>query len=179
MVCEKNRVVKWISFTAHSLNLVGKNAAECCSSAVIFYFLVKRYVFFTNSTHRHHILTETSKFVDASLSLRRVTTRSHSQACDSWFTRTLAGLCVYQLVCQSSDWGTVVGWYTRQSADARVNQPTQLSGCLFFECTRQPIISSCRRTRAPRSQSQFVLVHVCTNWRTFTELSRYVPFRQP
>jgi len=62
----------WIPCTAHSLNLVWKNAAECCLSAVNFFdFLEKLYVFFTNSTRRHQVLTDALKASEASLTLKR------------------------------------------------------------------------------------------------------------
>ena len=45
--------------TGHSLNLVGKTAAECCPAAVSFFSLLEEvYVFFTSSTHRYQILTD-------------------------------------------------------------------------------------------------------------------------
>lgn len=83
-VIEINSVAAWIPCTAHSLNLVGKNAAECCPSAVnFFYFLEKLYVFFTNSTHRWQVLTDALKASDASLTLKRVTTTRWSCRADA------------------------------------------------------------------------------------------------
>jgi len=74
-VIEMSNTAAWIPCTAHSLNLVGKNAAECCTSAVNFFdFLEKLYAFFTNSTRRHQILTDALEDSDASLTLKRVTT---------------------------------------------------------------------------------------------------------
>ncbi|XP_068243599.1 uncharacterized protein [Palaemon carinicauda] len=41
-VREKNNLASWIPCTAHSLNLVGKNAVECCSSAVHFFDFLEK-----------------------------------------------------------------------------------------------------------------------------------------
>jgi len=83
-VIEMSSAAAWIPCTAHSLNLVGKNAAECCPSAVnLFDFLKKLYVFFTNSTHRDQVLTDALKASDASLTLKRVTTTRWSCRADA------------------------------------------------------------------------------------------------
>lgn len=83
-VIEMNSVATWIPCTAHSLNLVGKNAAECCSSAVYFFdFLEKLYVFFTNSTHRYQVLTDALKAADVALTVKRVTTTRWSCRADA------------------------------------------------------------------------------------------------
>ena len=74
-VMEKNSLAAWIPCAAHSLNLVGKSAAECCLSAVQFFdFIEKLYVFFTSSTHRYYVLTEALKHADASLTIKRSST---------------------------------------------------------------------------------------------------------
>ena len=53
MIKERNHQAEYISCVAHSLNLVGTCAAECCQSAVRFFMFVQRlYVFFSASTHR-------------------------------------------------------------------------------------------------------------------------------
>ena len=55
-VKEINPLATWIPCTAHSLNLVGQNAAECSSGAVHFFlFLEKLFVFF----HCFHPQTRT------------------------------------------------------------------------------------------------------------------------
>lgn len=83
-VREKNNLASWIPCTAHSLNLVGKNAVECCSSAVHFFdFLEKLFVFFTISTHRYQLLDEALKKSDSSLTLKRVTTTRWSCRADA------------------------------------------------------------------------------------------------
>ena len=59
---ERNHQAEYISCVAHSLNLVGKCAAECCQSAVRFFMLVQGlYVFFSASTHRWNLLTDALK----------------------------------------------------------------------------------------------------------------------
>lgn len=53
-VLENNKLASWIPCATHSLNLVGKAAAECCIAAVEFFdFLEQLYVFFTASTKRY------------------------------------------------------------------------------------------------------------------------------
>ena len=56
----------WIPCAGHSLNLVGQASAECCRAAVAFFdFLEAIYVFFTASTHRYEILTDSLKTVES------------------------------------------------------------------------------------------------------------------
>uniref|UniRef100_UPI00358E3B13 uncharacterized protein n=1 Tax=Myxine glutinosa TaxID=7769 RepID=UPI00358E3B13 len=56
-VKEENKKATWIPCVSHSLNLVGKTAAECCSTAVSFFdFLQQLHIFFTSSTHRYAVL---------------------------------------------------------------------------------------------------------------------------
>ena len=50
------------SLCTHSLNLVGKCAAECCQSVVRFFMFVQGlYVFFSALTHRCNLLTDALK----------------------------------------------------------------------------------------------------------------------
>jgi hypothetical protein len=52
----------FVPCAAHSLNLVGKYAAECCSGALYYFdFIQNLYVFFSSSTRRWDILLKTSK----------------------------------------------------------------------------------------------------------------------
>jgi len=52
-------VAFYIPCTAHSLNLVGVSAAECCVAAVSFFgFVQALYVYFSASTHRWSVLTD-------------------------------------------------------------------------------------------------------------------------
>ncbi|XP_042204329.1 uncharacterized protein LOC121854007 [Homarus americanus] len=63
-VVAENHHAIWIPCAGHSLNLVGKAAAECCQEAIsCFYFLEAIYVFFTASTHRYAILSDLLKTV--------------------------------------------------------------------------------------------------------------------
>ncbi|XP_066965439.1 uncharacterized protein [Macrobrachium rosenbergii] len=83
-VREENSLASWIPCAAHSLNLVGKNAVECCSSAVHFFdFLEKLFVFFTISPHRYQLLGEALKNNDSSLPLKRVPTTRWSCRADA------------------------------------------------------------------------------------------------
>lgn len=53
------KTLHYFHFSGHSLNLVGQSAAECCPAAVAFFMLVEEiYVFFTASTRRYELLTE-------------------------------------------------------------------------------------------------------------------------
>lgn len=82
-VREKNNLASWIPCTAHSLNLVAKNAVESCSTVHFFDFLEKLFVFFTVSTHRHQLLTEALKNNDSALTLKHVTTTRWSCRADA------------------------------------------------------------------------------------------------
>ena len=56
-VKEMNRLAEYVPCCAHSLNLVGSVAAECCLMAVSYFqFLQKVYNFFGGSTHRWSLL---------------------------------------------------------------------------------------------------------------------------
>lgn len=56
-VQEKNPLAIYIPCAAHSLNLVGQAAVDCCSNAVKFFdYVGKLYVFFSRSTHRWDIM---------------------------------------------------------------------------------------------------------------------------
>ena len=62
IIKERNHQAEYIPCVAHSLNLVGKCAAECCQSAVRFFMFVQGlYVFFSASTHRWNLLTDALK----------------------------------------------------------------------------------------------------------------------
>lgn len=53
----KNSLVDYIPCAAHSLNLVGQSAVDCCVEAVSFFELLQRlYTFFAASTHRWGVL---------------------------------------------------------------------------------------------------------------------------
>ena len=84
-VAALNKLAVWIPCTAHSLNLVGKKAAECCDAGKTFFsFLEKLYVFFTVSTNRFKILTD--KLCSANNSVlvpKRVTTTRWSCRADA------------------------------------------------------------------------------------------------
>jgi hypothetical protein len=70
-VLEINKHAFWIPCATHSLNLVGKAAAECCTAAVEFFdFLEQLYVFFTASTKRYELMV-------IALSLENTKTRIH------------------------------------------------------------------------------------------------------
>jgi hypothetical protein len=56
---EVNSQAVYIPCAAHSLNLVGQSAVDCCIEAVTFFSLVQQiYVFFSASTKRWHTLTD-------------------------------------------------------------------------------------------------------------------------
>ena len=61
-VAAVNPLAYWLPCAGHSLNLVGKAAAECCTQAIAFFdFLEAIFVFFTASTKRYKILIDTLK----------------------------------------------------------------------------------------------------------------------
>lgn len=56
---EKNKLAKFVPCAAHSLNLVGTCAAECCNEATNFFLFVEElYVFFSATTYRWQIMKE-------------------------------------------------------------------------------------------------------------------------
>ncbi|CAI6349549.1 unnamed protein product [Macrosiphum euphorbiae] len=59
---EANPLAKFVPCSAHSLNLVGTNAVDCCTQAVLFFNLLQNvYTFFTASTHRWKVLNASVK----------------------------------------------------------------------------------------------------------------------
>ena len=67
-VAAKNKFAEWIPCTEHSSNLVVKAATECCPASVAFFdCLEKIYVFFTGSTYRYQILTQTIRSFNRSI----------------------------------------------------------------------------------------------------------------
>ncbi|CAI6371600.1 unnamed protein product [Macrosiphum euphorbiae] len=57
-----NPLAKFVPCSAHSLNLVGQNAASCCREAIHFFnFLQNLYTFFSASTYRWQILNSSIK----------------------------------------------------------------------------------------------------------------------
>lgn len=68
---EVNCQVEWIPCSAHSLNLVGKNAAKSCSEACDFFLLVQGiYNFFSASTDRWEILQNQAERGSSSSTLK-------------------------------------------------------------------------------------------------------------
>ena len=64
-VAAKNNLAAWIPCAGHSLNLVVKAAAECCTAAVSFFDILECvYVFFTASTHHYEVLGNRLKSAD-------------------------------------------------------------------------------------------------------------------
>lgn len=76
-VLENNKLASQIPCVTHSLNLVGKAAAECCTAVVEFFdFLEQLYVFFAPSTKRYKLLVkDLSSENTKTLSIRVYTTR--------------------------------------------------------------------------------------------------------
>lgn len=59
LILKGNRFATYIPCCAHSLNLVGKAAANTCPAAVLFFnFIQELFVFFTSTPTRYKILTE-------------------------------------------------------------------------------------------------------------------------
>jgi len=77
VVREKCEYAHYVPCTAHSLNLVGKCAAESCSAAVSFFdFLKQLHVFFSGSTARWRVLKESCDEVVKQLSGTRWSERA-------------------------------------------------------------------------------------------------------
>ena len=59
LIKEKNPLAEFVPYCGHSLNLVGKAAANTCSAAIHYFNYVQQiYVFFTPSTARYAALKE-------------------------------------------------------------------------------------------------------------------------
>jgi hypothetical protein len=57
LVKERHPLAEYVPCVAHSLNLVGKCAAESCQQATSFFdFVQSLYVFFSRSTHQWAVL---------------------------------------------------------------------------------------------------------------------------
>lgn len=70
---EENPLAFFIPCSAHSLNLVGSSAANCCKLAISFFELLQNlYNFFSTSTHRWNLLS--SFFTSENLSLKTLST---------------------------------------------------------------------------------------------------------
>ena len=61
IIKERNHQAEYIPCVAYSLNHVGKCAAECGQSAVIFFMLVQGLYFFSASAHTSNLLTDVLK----------------------------------------------------------------------------------------------------------------------
>ena len=71
-VAAKNNLAAWIPCAGHSLNLVGKAAAECCTATVSFFDILECvYVFFTASTLRYEVLGNAHKSADRSVCVHK------------------------------------------------------------------------------------------------------------
>ncbi|KAK9876343.1 hypothetical protein WA026_012652 [Henosepilachna vigintioctopunctata] len=56
-ILEHNKYALFIPCAAHTLNLIGRSAVDCCTSAVNFFSIVQLlYNFFSGSTHRWAVL---------------------------------------------------------------------------------------------------------------------------
>ena len=81
---EINNLAEWVPCAAHSLNLVGSSAVECCSAAVNYFGIVQSvYTFFSASPQRWSKFKERMKentFVLQGLSETRWSARSACKA---------------------------------------------------------------------------------------------------
>ena len=69
LVRNKNPRAAWIPCVAHSLNLVGKTAAECCPKSVAFFDIIQTvYTFLTGSPSRLERLKKHVRLVSKNLS---------------------------------------------------------------------------------------------------------------
>ena len=84
-VAAKNNMAAWIPCAGHSLNLVVKAAAECCTAAMSFFDILECvYVFFTASTHRCEVMSNALKSADISVCVpKRINTTRWSCRADA------------------------------------------------------------------------------------------------
>ena len=86
LIRENNKLSEFIPCCAHSLNLIGQSAVECCPAAVSFLnFVQKLCVFFSASTHRWNLLLDVFKKFGISTLKRLSDTRwsAHHDALDA------------------------------------------------------------------------------------------------
>ena len=80
----RNKAAHYIPCSTHSLNLVGNYAAECCTSASIYFDLIQNiYVFFSASTHRWNVLEEFCKKNKNPLTVKRISDTRWSARADA------------------------------------------------------------------------------------------------
>lgn len=82
---ELNSLAEYVPCSAHSLNLVGVTAAECCVLAVDFLgFLRQLYTFFSSSTHRWAILkSKLQKDIKLPKNLSQTRWSARAEACEA------------------------------------------------------------------------------------------------
>lgn len=77
-------LIEYVPCSAHSLNLVGTCAAECCSAAVSFFGLVQKlYNFFSVSTHRWELLSQKISHTSGMSTLKSLATTRWSANADA------------------------------------------------------------------------------------------------
>jgi len=90
VIRQKNPHALWVPCAGHSLNLVGKTAAESCTSAVSFFdFLQQVYVFFTASTRRYDVLIKKLQSAEKALYVPKKLSETR-WSCRADATRALA-----------------------------------------------------------------------------------------
>ena len=100
-VMNVNPLAFWIPCAGHSLNLVGKDAADCSPISVGFFdFLENLYVFFSASTKRHSLLSENMKQSESSVLLpQRISDTRWSSRADA----TKAFISCYSVIKNTLD----------------------------------------------------------------------------
>ena len=98
---EINKYAEYIPCFAHSLNLVAKCAAECCTEASIFFdFVESLYTFFSASTYRWGLLTKALKDTSSKIPiLKKLSDTRWSARADA----TKALLCGFTTIKQVLD----------------------------------------------------------------------------
>lgn len=122
-ILEKNKFAVYVPCAAHSLNLVGRRAVDCCQEAVKFFFTVQLlYTFFSASTNRWRILKDCigDKMVLKSLSDTRWEAHYNATAAIlKSFSKILESLnCIAEDQSQKGD--------TRREADNIANKMQEL-----------------------------------------------------
>ena len=79
-----NEFAEYVPCFAHSLNLVGKCAAECCEEANIFFYFCRKYLhFLSTSTNRCNLLTAALSNVDQTFTIKHMSNTRWSARADS------------------------------------------------------------------------------------------------
>ena len=128
-VLEVNNLAIYVPCAAHSLNLVGRSAVDCCLEAVKFFGTVQNiYTFFAASTHRWKVLTDHLSNEKVVKDLSDTRWEAHSAATEA--IKKSFGKLLEALECLADD-DTQKG-ETRQEAEGLINRMQELEFAIML-----------------------------------------------